>query len=134
MRRPRPADPAPGGFRSPGGFRPPGGHGLAELLPVGMGAIPGALLRWLLHCDPLANLLGCLLIGWLTGSQPPRPRRLLVLGVGFCGALTTFSGWVLSLSRSLAGGNGAELGLRLGELLLGVAAVALGQGLARIRR
>lgn len=112
----------------------PDSIGLAELLPVAMGAIPGALLRWLLHCDPLANLLGCLLIGWLTAAQPPRPRRFLVLGVGFCGALTTFSGWVLALSRSLAEGHGAELGLRLGELLAGVAAVALGQGLARIRR
>lgn len=106
----------------------------AELLPVAMGAIPGALLRWLLHCDPLANLLGCLLIGWLLGSHPPRPRRFLVLGVGFCGSLTTFSGWVLALSRALAGANGMELSLRLSELLAGVAAAALGKALARIRR
>jgi CrcB protein len=54
--------------------------------------------------------------------------------VGFCGSLTTFSGWVLALSRALAGANGMELSLRLSELLAGVAAAALGKALARIRR
>jgi len=103
-----------------------------ELPGVGLGAIAGALLRWQLGWDPLANLLGCLLIGWLAGQKPPRPGWFLVLGVGFCGSLTTFGGWVLALADALGTGAAGDLALRLGELLAGVAAVAVGRRLARL--
>ncbi len=38
----------------------------------------------------IANLLGSLLLGWLVGHGVPQTWMLLI-GVGFCGALTTFS-------------------------------------------
>lgn len=102
-----------------------------ELLLVALGALPGALLRWLLQADPLANVLGCLVIGIVSGSEPPRPRAMLLVGIGFCGSLTTFSGWILALESALGRGSvsGVALLLLL-ELVAGVLAVLLGRGLA----
>ena len=81
-----------------------------ELLLVALGAVPGALFRWLLHRDPLANLLGCLLIGMLAGLQPPRPRLMLLVGIGFCGAFTTFGGWIAALATTLRQGAFPTMG------------------------
>ena len=66
-----------------------------ELVLVGAGAVPGALLRWhlALHLGDqnlLVNVLGAALLGFLAGL-PVAPRRQLLLGIGFCGSLTTFS-------------------------------------------
>jgi len=107
---------------------PPGRPG--ELLLVALGAVPGALLRWVLHCDPIANLLGCLLIGLASNQKPPRPRVMLLLGIGFCGALTTFSGWILALATALQQGSTASLLALLLELGAGVGAVIAGRALA----
>lgn len=71
---------------------------LADLASVAAGAIPGALLRWLLPDLLLANLLGCLLLGLLVGAAGARPRLLLWGGIGFCGSLTSFSSWILALA------------------------------------
>lgn len=115
--------------KGPGGKQaPPGRPG--ELLLVALGAVPGALLRWLLHCDPIANLLGCLLIGLASNQKPPRPRLMLLLGIGFCGALTTFSGWILALATALQQGSTASLLALLLELGAGVGAVIAGRALA----
>ena len=101
-----------------------------ELLLVALGAVPGALLRWLLQADPLANLLGCLVIGIVSGSKPPRPRAMLLMGIGFCGSLTTFSGWILALERAMGRGSMSGMALLLLELVAGVLAVVLGRALA----
>ena len=101
-----------------------------ELLLVALGAVPGALLRWALHSDPIANLLGCLLIGLATNQKPPRPRLMLLLGIGFCGALTTFSGWILALATALQQGSTASLLGLLLELGVGIGAVVGGRALA----
>ena len=102
-----------------------------ELLLVALGAVPGALLRWqlglhLADLNLLANVLGAALLGFLAGL-PAAPRRQLLLGVGFCGSLTTFSSWMLDAVRLLASGDGASalglIGLTLG---LGLGAAALG--------
>ena len=63
---------------------------LQELLLVGLGAVPGALLRWqvALHLGDqnlLVNVLGAALLGLLAGL-PTAPRRQLLLGIGFCGS------------------------------------------------
>ena len=102
-----------------------------ELLLVALGAVPGALLRWLLQADPLVNLLGCLVIGIVSGSESPRPRSMLLVGIGFCGSLTTFSGWILALERAMGRGSASGVALLLLELVAGVLAVVLGRGLAR---
>ena len=109
---------------------------LQELLLVGLGAVPGALLRWqlalhLADLNLLANVLGAALLGLLAGL-PAAPRRQLLLGIGFCGSLTTFSSWMLDAVRRLAAGDVAAavglVGLTLG---LGLGAAALGFQLGR---
>ena len=103
-----------------------------ELLLVGLGAVPGALLRWqvTLHLGDqnlLVNVLGAALLGFLAGL-PAAPHRQLLLGIGFCGSLTTFSGWMLAAMKHLSGGDwpaaagliGLTLGLGLGAAALGV--------------
>ena len=109
---------------------------LAELVLVAVGAVPGAVLRWQLAVhvgddDLIANVVGSLLLGLLAGL-PSRPRRQLLLGIGFCGSLTTFSSWMVNTIRFLASGQWPEalglLGLTLG---LGLGAAALGFGLGR---
>ena len=98
---------------------------LQELLLVGVGAVPGALLRWqlALHLGDqnlLVNGLGAALLGLLAGL-PAAPRRQLFLGIGFCGSLTTFSSWMMS---------SFEL-IHNGQLLsaVGLIAMTLGLGL-----
>lgn len=70
-------------------------------LLVAVGAALGACLRYLAahHLDrPLVshwgtfavNVAGSLLLGWLTG-RGVSGDSLALLGVGFCGALTTYS-------------------------------------------
>ena len=109
---------------------------LTELLLVAAGAVPGALLRWqlALHLGDqnlLVNVLGAALLGLLAG-RPAAPRRQLLVGIGFCGSLTTFSSWMLAVARDLVAGNWGEaiglLGLTLG---LGLGCAFLGFGLGR---
>ena len=109
---------------------------LQELLLVGVGAVPGALLRWqlALHLGDqnlLVNGLGAALLGLLAGL-PAAPRRQLLLGIGFCGSLTTFSSWMLAAMKHLSSGAwAAALGLIGLTLGLGVGAAALGFFLGR---
>ena len=104
---------------------------LRELVLVGLGAIPGALLRWQvsIHWSDrhvLVNVVGAALLGLLAGL-PVAPRRQLLVGIGFCGALTTFSSWMLDALRLISAGRVIEasglIGLTLG---LGLGAAALG--------
>ena len=81
---------------------------LQELLLVGLGAVPGALLRWQvsLHWADryvLVNVVGAALLGFLAGL-PAAPRRQLLVGIGFCGSLTTFSSWMLDAMRLISAG------------------------------
>jgi CrcB protein len=118
-----------------------------ELLLVACGAAPGALLRWHLEhavvgvgavglagpvlADLLANLLGSLLLGLVVAQQSRRPRLQLLLGIGFCGALTTFSSWILHLQRLLSAGSLLPaLLLLVVSLLGGLAALLAGFALA----
>ena len=108
---------------------------LQELLLVGVGAVPGALLRWqFLHLGDqnlLVNGLGTALLGLLAGL-PAAPRRQLLLGIGFCGSLTTFSSWMLAAMKHLSSGDwAAALGLIGLTLGLGVGAAAQGFSLGR---
>ena len=117
---------------------------LKELALVGCGAVPGAWLRWQsgVHLGPvlggtavsdlLVNLIGSLLLGFLAGPMPRRPSLLLLLGIGFCGCLTTFSSWMLDVVKLLQAGQ-PVLGLLLivVSLVLGVACAAAGFQLSR---
>ena len=103
---------------------------LGDLALVAAGAIPGALLRWLLPDLLLANLLGCLLLGLLVGAAGSRPRLLLWGGIGFCGSLTSFSSWILQLS-ALPAASPAFLQALLAPLAGGVVALLLGRRLGQ---
>ena len=63
---------------------------------------------------------------------PTAPRRQLLLGIGFCGSLTTFSSWMLTAMKHLSSGDwAAALGLIGLTLGLGLGAAALGFSLGR---
>ncbi|MEO1001945.1 MAG: CrcB family protein [Cyanobacteria bacterium J06638_7] len=126
----------------------------AELLLLAAGAVPGGLLRWqldlaaagepgpgaaLLQASLLANLSGCLLIGLLIAQPSSRARLYLWAGVGFCGSLTTFSSWMLSIANQLALGHWTSVvaivaGSLFGGLLLVACGVWLGSALRGRRR
>lgn len=115
---------------------------LRELALLSFGAIPGALLRWQLAGvfgsaagTAAANLLGCGLIGVLIGLPQTRQRLYLAAGVGFCGSLTTFSSWILEVTRALSRQDWPTVALALSlNLGFGLVALALGYGLGSIRR
>ena len=104
---------------------------LEELWLVAVGAVPGALLRWqfgvVLHDrDVLVNVLGSLILGLLVGL-PYRPRIQLLVGIGFCGSLTTFSSWMVnSVDLIVSGQQLAAIGLIGLTLGLGLGGAALG--------
>lgn len=60
---------------------------------VASGAVIGALLRWVIQNDLLVNVFGSAILGFILG-MPSSQRWKLFIGVGFCGAFTTFSGWI----------------------------------------
>ena len=109
---------------------------LQELSLVGLGAVPGAVLRWQVDLylgdqNLLVNVLGAALLGLLAGL-PAAPRRQLLLGIGFCGSLTTFSSWMMAATKHLSSGDwAAALGLIGSTLGLGLGAAALGFRLGR---
>ena len=107
---------------------------LSELLLVALGAVPGAVMRWQvgahLHDNNLiVNVIGAFILGWLVGL-PLRPKRQLLIGIGFCGSVTTFSSWMVDCVVFIAQGDwlaalgliGLTLGLGLGAAALGVVA------------
>jgi CrcB protein len=116
-----------------------------ELAWVALGAAPGALLRWQsavqlgpwiggsAGSDLLVNLIGSFVLGFLAGPIPSRTNLVLLLGIGFCGCLTTFSSWMLDVVKLMRSGASGE------ALLLIVVSLALGLlfaagGLATSRR
>ncbi|MEC8096302.1 fluoride exporter [Synechococcus sp. A18-25c] len=114
---------------------------LQQLLLVAAGAVPGALLRWQLGAalhdrDVLANVLGALILGLLLGL-PCGPRLQLLIGVGFCGAFTTFSSWMVNSVDLISTGQpwaavgliGLTFGLGLGGAALGL---LVGRALGRL--
>ena len=113
---------------------------LNELVLVAIGSVPGAVMRWQIAAhfhdkDVIVNVLGAFILGWLVGL-PLRPKRQLMIGIGFCGSLTTFSSWMVHCVSFIAQGDwlaalgliGLTLGLGLGAAALGV---VVGRSLVR---
>lgn len=99
---------------------------------VALGAIPGVLLRWLLANTLAANTLGCFVVGASGLLGPTSPRRVLLVGVGFAGSLTTFSTWIAMVLSQLRRGHWLEgVGQILREGALGMGALLLGAALHR---
>jgi len=115
-----------------------------ELAAIFAGGILGALARAALaEAFPHArdawpwttfavNLFGALLLGWAVTRLPPASYRRPFLGIGVCGALTTFSTMQLELLRMLdAGSPPLALAYAAASLVGGIAAVRLGIAIAR---
>jgi fluoride exporter len=99
---------------------------LAEAFPHGSDAWP-----WTTFA---VNLAGAFVLGWAVTRLPPASYRRPFLGIGVCGALTTFSTLQLELLRMLdANGPTHPLALvyALASLAGGLAAVRVGIALAR---
>ena len=93
---------------------------------ISIGAIPGALLRWQIDKIFILNIFGCFLLG-LFNSLPISKRYKLILGVGLCGSMTTFSGWSLHLHHLLSQGL-YKLFLFHSVLIVLIGVVAIGLG------
>ena len=121
---------------------------LKGALLVGVGGFLGALARWGLTLlsqrvlgegfpagTLICNLLGCFLIGGvlalLEGGEHLSAHARLFLVTGLLGSLTTFSTFgaeTLELAQGSEWGKAA--GYLFGNVVIGLAAVALGRGLA----
>jgi CrcB protein len=104
---------------------------VAEALPH-----PGGQWPWSTFS---VNIAGALVLAWLFTRldeqvAPTRYWRLLI-GTGFCGALTTFSTFQVETIRLAKDGYpGVALGYATASLVCGMAIVILGRVLARRRR
>tara|TARA_Y100001968_G_scaffold305832_1_gene322134 strand:- start:183 stop:524 length:342 start_codon:yes stop_codon:yes gene_type:complete len=65
---------------------------------ISIGAIPAAIFRWQIDQIFIVNIIGCFLLGFIN-SLPISRRYKLFFGFGFCGSLTTFSGWSFQLFK-----------------------------------
>ena len=97
-----------------------------KFLFVAAGAIPGALIRWSLDNDLLVNLIGAFILGLVIGFDFRSPLKLLI-AFGFCGALTTFSSWILSVFQLLVKGDFLyAFSLMIFPVITGIFAVGFG--------
>ena len=70
---------------------------------ISIGAVPGALLRWQIDNVFIVNVIGCFLLG-IVNALPIHSKYKLIFGLGFCGTLTTFSGWTFQLFQFISQG------------------------------
>lgn len=117
-----------------------------ELTAIFLGGMLGALGRvGLARAYPPAaawpwttfgvNLLGALVLGWTVARLPPAGYARPFLGIGVCGALTTFSTFQLELLRMLDAGEPARALLyATASLAGGLAFVKLGIALGALGR
>tara|TARA_B100000700_G_C14504873_1_gene605824 strand:- start:76 stop:417 length:342 start_codon:yes stop_codon:yes gene_type:complete len=101
---------------------------------IALGAVPGALIRWQIDETFIVNIIGCLFLGFINGLLISRKYKL-IFGFGFCGSLTSFSGWILQLFELIRKGSYELFFLNsILIVLIGLFAVGLGNALAqRIR-
>ena len=72
----------------------------SKLFIISLGAIPAVFFRWYIDQMVVVNIIGCFLLGFINALSIPKKYKLL-FGFGFCGTLTTFSGWTLNLVELL---------------------------------
>ena len=65
---------------------------------ISIGAFPAAILRWQIDEVLIVNIIGCFLLGFINSLNISK-RYKLIFGFGFCGSLTTFSGWSFQLFK-----------------------------------
>ncbi len=98
---------------------------------ISMGAIPASICRWQIDQIFIVNIIGCFLLG-LINSLPISQKFKLMFGFGFCGSLTTFSGWSFQLFKLINQGLYKLLFFNAILIaLLGTFAVILGNFVAK---
>ncbi len=67
---------------------------------IAIGAVPAAILRWQIDNIFFVNIIGCFILGFINALSINRKLKL-IFAFGFCGSLTTFSGWSFQLLNLL---------------------------------
>ena len=70
---------------------------------ISLGAIPAAIFRWQIDAIFVVNIVGCFLLGFINALSICRKYKL-IFGFGFCGSLTSFSGWSFKLFELISQG------------------------------
>ena len=97
---------------------------------VAIGAVPASIFRWQLDDIFIVNLIGCFLLGFINALVKSRKYQL-IFGFGFCGSLTSFSGWSLKLFELISQGSyGLFFFNSILVVLIGCLTVAIGHLLA----
>lgn len=121
---------------------------LDKILCLVAGSAVGGMARWFLTDYAassskdlpwgtlIVNLSGCLLLGLLHGMGdtpwPLGPRARMLLMVGFCGAFTTFSTWMLESSILMEkGASRAAFAYIVLSVVLGFSLLKIGAGTSR---
>lgn len=117
---------------------------LAAFPYVAAGGVFGALLRWAVVANVgddvvtmatfAINVVGSFLLGLFVGLRLTRTanqklthNQFLLLGTGFCGALTSFSAFAVQMAELLDGGEALEsVGLSVGTAVLTVVTAGIG--------
>ena len=98
---------------------------------IAIGAVPAAIFRWKIDQILIVNIIGCFLLGFIHSLSIHRRYKLL-FGVGFCGSLTTFSGWSFQLFKLINQGFYKLFFLNsIGLVILGIFAFGLGHLFAK---
>ena len=71
-----------------------------EFFVISLSSILGSLIRWKMDNIFFVNILGCFIFGFIDNFYVSKKIKLF-LCFGFCGSLTTFSGWILELLNIL---------------------------------
>ena len=74
-----------------------------DFIIISIGAVPAAIFRWQIDQILIVNIIGCFLLGFIN-AMPISRRYKLIFGFGFCGSLTTFSGWSFQLFKLISQG------------------------------
>ena len=98
-------------------------YGLGLAFPAAHGGFPGATFG----INVSGSFILALLIVFVLEVWPPTTYVRPLIGVGFCGAYTTFSTWMVGVDQLLAQGKtGVAAGYLFGSLAAGLAATSLG--------
>tara|TARA_B100000579_G_scaffold369735_1_gene331347 strand:- start:1059 stop:1403 length:345 start_codon:yes stop_codon:yes gene_type:complete len=97
---------------------------------ISIGAIPAAIFRWQIDQIFIVNIIGCFFLGFVN-ALPISRKYKLIFGFGFCGSLTTFSGWSFQLFELISQGLYKLFFLNvIAVVLMGFFSVFLGHLLA----
>ena len=100
-------------------------------LLISIFAFLAALVRWQVGSIIIVNLIGCFLLGFINSLSISK-RYKVIFGFGFCGSLTTFSGWSSQLFKLMHQGLYKLFFLNsILLVLLGIFAVGLGDLVAK---